>query len=286
MLGSRVLTWGVVGCLLAACGDSKNAKPPHDGVTGGSGGKSGAGGGAGTSVGGTSGSGAVATGGGAGSPGGGGNASGGTAGSAGDAGEAGDASGGDPSGGSAGASGAGGEGGAGALGIEGIYTFDDAVQNTASCDPGGTSVRGAYAATHLVVRRSTVAATTGDRHALVVTGCAGLAACRALGAALIDDPTTFELVPYSLFTSEGPAGTFIATPVFYGTLDGMTCRDGGIHRVSVSSTGAALTQETRVHRTDYPAVAGACPPSSAAQQGAAAPCTQLSVLTGTLVETF
>jgi hypothetical protein len=157
MIASRVLTWCGVGCLLAACGDSKKD--------------------AGTS------------GGGAGGPGGGGTASGGTAGS----------------GGSAGASGAGGEGGAGPLGggVEGIYALDDAVLNTASRDPGGTSVRAGYAATHLVVRRTTIAGTAGDRQALVVTGCSALAACRTLGAALVDDATAFELAPYSVFTRAG-----------------------------------------------------------------------------------
>jgi hypothetical protein len=303
MRTSRVVSWCAVGCLLVSCGDSNKAITSNHvagmgGASGTSGGKGGASGGAGTSVAGASGSGAVATGGSAGAGamagtagaagvGGAGDSSGGTGGTMG-AGDAGEAGSGPDVGGSAGAAGAGGEGGAGRLGegVEGIYTLDDVILNTGTCDPGGTNVRSAYDATHVVVRRTTVATTTGDRPALVVTGCAGLAACRALGATLVDDSTTFELSPYSLFITEEPDGTFIGTVVFYGTLDATTCRNGGIDRMSLVVDDIALTLETRTQRTDYPAVNGACSAGPAAEHGAMAPCTQLRVLTGTRVEAF
>jgi len=304
MLTSRVFAGCVIGFLLAACGESeKPPGPPQQAAgtsgAGASGGKGGAGGGAGTSSGASGGSAAGGTGGGAtggksgaGGAGGGGTSSGGTGGSAGgdagDAGEAGDGNGGGNVGGSAGvsgASGAGGEGGTGVLGedVEGIYTLDDVIRNTGSCDPGGTSVRSGYPATHVVVRRTTIGGTT---PALVVSGCSGLAACRTLGATLVDDATSFELPPYNVFMTEEPGGTFTNTVTYFGSLDGTTCRDGGVDLVSLSIIGTALLLDTRVQRTDYPAVNGTCPPGVAREQGEMAPCTQRSVLSGTRVETF
>jgi len=131
-----------------------------------------------------------------------------------------------------------------------------------------------------------IAAATGERPGLVVAGCSGIAGCRTLAARLLEDWTAYEQLPYYLFLSEGPDGTFTNTTVFYGTLEDTTCRNGGIDLLSLSFGGGALTLEVRTQRTDYPAVDGACPPGTAAQQGAGAPCTQLRTLTGTWAERF
>jgi hypothetical protein len=142
-----------------------------------------------------------------------------------------------------------------------------------------------FDATHVVVRRTTLTATGGgDRPVVVVAGCSGLAACRTLGAALVDDWTTLETQPYYPFLDEGTDGTLTNTTVYYGSLDGDTCRDGGIQLFVLSLVGAALEIEVRTQTTDYPAVNGTCPPGVARDQGAAAACRQLRVVTGTRVE--
>ncbi len=170
--------------------------------------------------------------------------------------------------------------------LEGIYTLDDALVNTGSCAPGGASIRASLAATHLVVRRTTIAAATGARPGLVVAGCSGLSGCRTLGARLLEDWTAYEQLPYYLFLTEEPDGTFTNTTTYYGTLDGTTCRNGGIELLSLKLAVSSLRLEVRTQRTDYPAVNGACPPATAAQEGAAAPCTQLRTFTGTQAERF
>jgi hypothetical protein len=168
--------------------------------------------------------------------------------------------------------------------LEGIYTLDDVTQNGDSCEAEGASIRGGYDATHVVVRSTSIESSTGARPVLVVAGCLGLDACRTLGAALLDDATAFERNPYYLFLDTETDGTLTNTIVFYGTIDGTTCRGGGVQRLELSLDGAALRLEVRSHITDYPAVNGACPPSLASQQGAAAPCNELRVFSGTLVE--
>jgi hypothetical protein len=296
------LRWVLVGALwlvLVACGSSKKSTAGRPGAPAGSGGigggRGGAGGNAGTGAGATGGGGASGGSSGATSGGGGGAGRAGTGGVGGSAGSGGDAGGASAAGGASdggeageatsGASGAGGEGGAGTLGEEvlGIYTFDDAT-SSATCDSVNMSVRGGYVATHLVVARTVVPGSTGDRPAVVVTGCSGVAACRTLASALAGDYTAYETLPYYLFSSADTDGTLTNTVVYFGTLDGMTCRNGGIDGVVLSLAGAALTLEIRTQRTDYPAVSGTCPAGVAAQQGAAAACTQLRVMTGTRVE--
>jgi hypothetical protein len=168
--------------------------------------------------------------------------------------------------------------------LEGIYTLDDVTQDSDSCDAEGASIRGVFDATHLVARSTFVESTSGARPAVVIAGCSGLDACRTLGAALLDDWTAFERLPSYLFLDAEPDGTLTNTTVFYGTSDGTTCHDGGIQLLELSLDGTALRIEIRSHITDYPAMNGTCPPGLASQQGAAAPCNQLRVVTGTLVE--
>jgi hypothetical protein len=292
---------GMIGLVLVACGDSEKGTATPRGQAGASGasgaagtggsaaGRAGAPGSGGTSGGsggvttGGAGGGASAGRGGDGGVGGsGGNAGGSSgAGTAGGAGEGGEGA--EPAGG---ASGGAGEGGAGGVSetVAGIYTFDEATSSP-TCDSVSTSTRPGYPATHLVVQNTVIPGDVGgDRPAVVVTGCSGVPACRALAAAIADDFTTYEALPYYLFQSVDPDGTLTNTVVYYGTLDGAICRNGGIDRVSLSLAGAQLTLEVRTHRTDYPAANDTCPANLASQAGASAACTLLRVLTGTRVE--